>query len=201
MKKEHNNGDIIKKPQFRIDLDLIRTDAWTRFVKLPAEPVYWFLLAHIVRGEVDTGGFQLYEDYYCNNSLAARWSQENIAQRLGMEQGTVSKHIDMLVEMDLVRKHSKNLNGHSCCLYQLGVHDGNGHEELFLEKAIKKRRDQEIQRRAEETIDRYRHAEPAEVEDWRQRLIALRSLDGLETALMTMPYSVEEYGHIPQRNT
>lgn len=200
MKKEHNNGNIIKKPQFRIDLELIRTNAWTQFVKSPAEPVYWFLLAHIIRGEVDTGGFQLYEDYYCNNSLAARWSQENIAERLGMKQCTVSRHIDKLVEMDLVKKHFKTLNSHSCCLYQLGVHDGNGHEELFLEKALKKEREKEIQRRAQETIDRYRNPEPAEVEDWKQRLIELKSFDGQDTAIMTEPYSLEEYRRIPRKH-
>lgn len=153
--RKEKNGERNAPPQFRIDLELIRTKGWTKFVQCHAEATFWFLLAWIVRKNIPTGGMRLYEDFYDKGMLASRWSQEDIAEHLGLTQGTISKHITELVEIGLVKKHPKVVNGKTITIYQLGIRKPEGGEELFLEKLLREEATEDRREKARKELAEY----------------------------------------------
>ena len=150
--KVHNKN---KHPQFRIDLELIKTKGWSKFIRLASCATYWFLVAWIIRAKVDTGGFRLYEDFYCKNMLVSRYSQEDIAKYLEIKQGTVSKHITELEVMGLIVKHTKVIYNKTCLIYQLGIRHGDGCEELFLERVLRKKAIEDMKNNSKIALKEY----------------------------------------------
>lgn len=129
-----------KIAEFRLELDLMRTTAWNDFNKSPEAKVYWFLFPWIVRAPVNSGGWKLYEDYFMDGKLVARWSQENMAAHLRVSKKTIITDLNSLAKKKFIVKLKKTVHQKTGWIYQFGTHDFHGNEEYFIEKILRKSR-------------------------------------------------------------
>jgi len=129
-----------KKPQFRIDLELLLTDSFNELLSNKSCKVYFFLLAYLVRGKVTTKlnnkYVDLYEVFYKNGFLVSKWTQKDIAIHLNYTQSTVSKYLTNLLEKGLIKTQDISIQNKKYNIYILGT-ISNHVETLFLEQKLR----------------------------------------------------------------
>lgn len=124
-------------PQFRVDLPLLRTEEWNKYCEMgTARRIYELLINYVVRSKFKSyrDPLDLYNSYYMNGMLVARWSQMHIADKLGINQSNVSRNIKKLENAGYIVKHKKILYGKACVIYQLGTHSNNVERIYLIER-------------------------------------------------------------------
>lgn len=77
----------------------------------------------------------IFNEYYKNGILAARWDQKTIAIELGLSEnsgGYISRLLSSMEKKGIIKKHNKRWYGKNLKIYELGTHSGEPYKHETL---------------------------------------------------------------------
>jgi len=117
-----------------INCDYYRTPEFIKFSKTIKSRVLEFVIAHAVRGG-GKGRKYIFDNYYMKGKLVSRFSQEDMAEYFGTNQGNISRYLSQLEEMKLIRKISRYVHKTKLLYYEVGRWSGElDNKETYKEK-------------------------------------------------------------------
>jgi hypothetical protein len=81
----------------------------------------------------------IFESYFQNGILAARWDQKTIAIELGLSEksaGYISRLISSMEKKGIIKKHKKRWYGNNLKIYELGTHSGEPYKHETLHAVV-----------------------------------------------------------------
>ena len=118
---------------FKTPYSIIRNKEYSKWSGTAEFRVWQYLVSYIIRKHNGSGLTKiLYEKYYVNGILVARWNQKDIAVNVGLRSpGHVSDLLSSMNTKGIIIKHFEPWNGKSLCVYEFGKHDRNDNKESY----------------------------------------------------------------------
>lgn len=160
MTKQIYRDKETKGPGFiLISNDVIRSKAFTEWNGTASAKLYFYFQSWIIRSDdVDTGYVDIYKEFFLKGKLAAKWSQQELANHFKCSQPAIYKQLKILLEKEFVIKHSYNIpnSRKHFDVYEFGTHNFDGVNNLYALQYFGKCALQEkLERELEKNSDRY----------------------------------------------
>jgi len=117
-----------------IPITLLRDDNFTRWTGTAEWRLWSNLYSWIIRGpmRIELGQY-LFKNYFQKGKLVARWSQEELARKLGLKsKGHISNLLNSMVNKGMLKKEPFMWYGKKTYAYVFGTHDGEPHRNETL---------------------------------------------------------------------
>lgn len=126
-----------KIPGIYIPHNINRTDEYLAWIGTPEFPVWSYLQTYIIREPVRRPGpVNIYEEYFQNGLLAARWSLAKLSEKFGYDPkaGYISKLLKKLDKKGMIKIRKHRVGKSWISVYEMGTHNFAGGEELYALK-------------------------------------------------------------------
>jgi hypothetical protein len=107
----------------RIPNEYYRTPEFLEFSKTVKSRILEFIISHVVRAG-GVGRKYIFDNHYVKGELVSRYSQEDMAEFFGTDQGNISRYISELEDMKLVRRRERWIHKTRILYYQVGRWSG-----------------------------------------------------------------------------
>jgi len=139
--------------------DIIRSKAFTEWNRTASAHLYIYFQSWIIRSpDANTGHVNIYKEYFLKGKLAAKWSQQELANHFNCSQPAIYKQLKILLAKEFVIKHSYNIpnSRKHFDVYEFGTHNFDGVNNLYALQYFGKCALQEkLDRELEKNSDRY----------------------------------------------
>jgi len=144
-----------EEPFLRIPLRILKNQRFKRWLGIREFQVWAHLYGSIIRAPMkDKLGNYIYNEYYENGLLGARWSQKQIAIELGLSEksdGYISRLLSSMEKKGIIKKHAKKWKSKDIRIYELGTHSGKPYYHETHHAMV-----HFMQTDAEKTLDKFR---------------------------------------------
>jgi len=124
------------EPFLMIPIRIMKNKRFKKWVGTREFQVWAHLHSSIIRDKMHNklSNF-IFNEYYKNGILAARWDQKIIAVELGLSEnsdGYISRLLSSMEKKSIIKKHKKRWYGKNLRIYELGTHSGEPYKHEIL---------------------------------------------------------------------